>query len=85
MDHADLKDAVDKIAADAGTAPGVDEEWHEGELTKAQIQDIEETEMFVAGKQQVQLICNLWSWDFIPKPTLRVQWQGHILLELELS
>jgi hypothetical protein len=81
MDHVDLRDALDEIAADAGIAnqeaPGVDEEWHKDNLTQAQSQDIEEAEKFVAGKQRGQLICSLWSYGLIPKPTLRVQWQGH--------
>lgn len=81
MDHADLRDALDEIAADAGVAnqeaPGVDEEWHEDELTQAQIQGIEEAEKFVAGKLRGQLMCSLWGDGFIPKPLLSVRWQGH--------
>jgi hypothetical protein len=55
MDHADLRDALDEIAAGARIAdqevPGVDEEWDRDELTQTQIQDTGETEKFVSSKQ----------------------------------
>jgi hypothetical protein len=78
MDHIDLRNVLDEIAASTGIANREalrgDEEWHEDELTQAQIQDIEETEKFVTGKQRGQFICSLWSYGLVPKPTLGVRW-----------